>query len=673
MDLDRPHHRTNTTTTTTTSELFICFTSRLSSSSSAMKLSKSILSPSHARDPPLSLHTSLSRRLKTNGSIKGGQSPMFPCTNKKRGSNFENPEPSSPKVTCIGQVKMKTKKKVKHSRSLSKRRGNGSFSKIEQAPDVLNQRSLSVHFQPPQECAAHRNQSWVHLPLTIYEALREFSCLFPCRSSCFSTNEKEKEEKINGSKCAFARWLVALQNGETEKNRDIEFVVANNGEEEEKERIEEMKSRMRSSRRHVFEDIEFKDIETNVKKKELGVREEEEKARVSICVPPKNALLLMRCRSDPMKMADLTNKFWESPARKVNNEKEEIGENEQVEKELADAEKFEWNNELEVIDKGCEETEETSDSVNLVENEEISESVEIMEMEIESSKDEEKLKSIELEPETEQEDEEKSEINPIVAEINSLGQVEESTIDQTTENIEDNKVTEPEKEEEEEGSSIQSYSSFSENSSESREDTSEATEEDETFNSTINKEIEETLLSGHIDEDEEEEIATKSDVEIAATEKNEVENGDIIKSVLPDCLLMMMYEPKLSMEVSKETWVHSTDFILPEREKQAKSVKKRISIESKPPHPASDNRSDQQLLVPPRSSCCLPAAGVPPMSMATMIEQKLVKAMAYEPFVLTRCKSEPMRTAAAKVAPESCFWKNRKFEPHRPATYGVGF
>nr|XP_016512350.1 PREDICTED: glutamic acid-rich protein-like [Nicotiana tabacum] len=515
---------------------------------------------------------------------------------------------------------MKTKKKVKHSRSLSKRRGDGSFRKIEQAPDVLNQRSLSVHFQPPQECAAHRNQRWVHLPLTIYEALREFSCLFPCRSSCFSTNEKEKEEKINGSKCAFARWLVALQNGEAEKNRDIEFVVANNGEEEEKERIEEMKSRMRSSRRHVFEDIEFKDIETNVKKKELGVREEEEKARVSICVPPKNALLLMRCRSDPMKMADLTNKFWESPARKVNNEKEEIGENEQVEKELADAEKFELNNELEVIDKGCEETEETSDSVNLVENEEISESVEIMEMEIASSKDEEKLKRIELEPETEQEDEEEK------------------------------------------------------NSSESREDTSEATEEeDETFNSTINKEIEETLLSGHIDEDEEEEIATKSDGEIAATEKNEVEKGDIIKSVLPDCLLMMMYEPKLSMEVSKETWVHSTDFILPEREKQAKSVKKRISIESKPPHPASDNRSDQQLLVPPRSSCCLPAAGVPPMSMATMIEQKLVKAMAYEPFVLTRCKSEPMRTAAAKVAPESCFWKNRKFEPHRPATYGVGF
>src|SRR5262249_11866161 len=36
--------------------------------------------------------------------------------------------------------------------------------------------------------------------------------------------------------------------------------------------------------------------------------------------------------------------------------------------------------------------------------------------------------------------------------------------------------------------------------------------------------------------------------------------------LLPDCLLLMMCEPKLSMEVSKETWVCSTDFIrwLPE-------------------------------------------------------------------------------------------------------------
>ncbi|KAB1203059.1 hypothetical protein CJ030_MR8G023482 [Morella rubra] len=43
---------------------------------------------------------------------------------------------------------------------------------------------------------------------------------------------------------------------------------------------------------------------------------EEEEARVSICIPPKNALLLMRCRSDPVKMTALTNKFWGPPVQK---------------------------------------------------------------------------------------------------------------------------------------------------------------------------------------------------------------------------------------------------------------------------------------------------------------------------------------------------------------------
>ncbi|KAL2480647.1 hypothetical protein Adt_33613 [Abeliophyllum distichum] len=59
--------------------------------------------------------------------------------------------------------------------------------------------------------------------------------------------------------------------------------------------LKEMMS-MRSSRRHVLEDIEIKDEKI-----------EEEAGRVSICIPPKNAFLLMRCRSDPMKMTALAN------------------------------------------------------------------------------------------------------------------------------------------------------------------------------------------------------------------------------------------------------------------------------------------------------------------------------------------------------------------------------
>uniref|UniRef100_A0A2P2NGS4 Uncharacterized protein MANES_15G090200 n=1 Tax=Rhizophora mucronata TaxID=61149 RepID=A0A2P2NGS4_RHIMU len=147
--------------------------------------------------------------------------------------------------------------------------------------------------------------------------------------------------------------------------------------------------------------------------------------------------------------------------------------------------------------------------------------------------------------------------------------------------------------------------------------------------------------------------------------------------LLPDCLLLMMCEPKLSMEVSKETWVCTTDFIkyLPEHSRPVNKKsgkdeeKKRTTLDSNPA-PAHINLPQAR-----RSSCSYPAK--PPArlagteSMATVIEQRLVGTKDYEPFVLTRCKSEPMKSAA-KLAPEACFWKNRKLEPHRPATVGVG-
>ncbi|KAL2537605.1 Uncharacterized protein Fot_18996 [Forsythia ovata] len=61
---------------------------------------------------------------------------------------------------------------------------------------------------------------------------------------------------------------------------------------------------MRSSRRYVLENIEIKDDKI-----------EEKARRESICIPSKNALLLMQCRSDPMKMASLANRFsWDANA-----------------------------------------------------------------------------------------------------------------------------------------------------------------------------------------------------------------------------------------------------------------------------------------------------------------------------------------------------------------------
>ena len=104
-------------------------------------------------------------------------------------------------------------------------------------------------------------------------------------------------------------------------------------------------------------------------------------------------------------------------------------------------------------------------------------------------------------------------------------------------------------------------------------------------------------------------------------EKKEAEKKGKEEALLPECLLLMMCEPKLSMEVSRETWVCSTDFTKAPR----RGEQRRLSVDSK-----------AKRIQPPRSSC----------SLASMIQQKLANAAAHEPLVLTRCKSAPMRVVA---------------------------
>ncbi|KAI3702816.1 hypothetical protein L6452_28568 [Arctium lappa] len=643
MDSDKPPpppHRT--TSTSSTSDLFICFTARHHSS---MKISsKSSLSPGRAgtsRDPPISLSTSLSRRLRTSRSIKGGASPaMFPTTTgKKRTGGFENPEPSSPKVTCIGQVRVKSKKKHgKRLRTLSRRHSTGdvSFRKLDHSRDGFSRsQKLGPNYHQGggsnsfgssnqdnlPEQRNNPNPRWVHLPLTICEALRafgsEFSCLFPCRSSCFSpATEREKEEKTaaggdrqSSGSCAavFTRWLVAFQDGNDGGRgggREIELVVGDDDDDEDEE--------IRTSRRHVFDDLEI------VNDRIEGSKDE---GRMSICIPPKNALLLMRCRSDPLKMEALANRLWEPT----------IGDYEEEDDEDENFIEYEDQIPLKEVDSN------ESKAFHQETNEE--------------------------NQETNEEDLEKEE------ESTFFGSLFEEIVDQDLENVE----MEEELFEEEEIPETEMESNF---------------EKVKGFE-------EEMVVTQFGDRSEEMVRESKESKEREAV-------GVLEREGLPECLLLMMCEPKLSMEVSKETWVSSKDFI------------RRHSSRKKPPPPqpplppsllvkpptgqdeskvsaattttttitttlaratrfhnhvtAEDAASAVALIQPGRSSCSLPA----PPSMAEMLEQKLVNAVGYEPFVLTRCKSEPMRTAAAKLAPDSCFWKNRKLEPLRRASFGVG-
>ncbi|GAV64022.1 hypothetical protein CFOL_v3_07540 [Cephalotus follicularis] len=706
MDTDTRPHRSNSTTNST-SELFICFTSRLSSSS--MKISsKSILSPGRARETSqISLSSSLSRRMRSNGNMKVGQaSPMLTTSgNKKRGCVFENPEPSSPKVTCIGQVRVKTKKQGKKMRSRSNRRGEVSFRKLEHQNSTNNythsiEASNAYQFQQ-QECLPHRNQRWVHLPMAICEALREFNCFLPCKSSCMAS-EREKEGKAagssdNGSSCGavFARWLVAVQEGEGKGARKIELVVG--GKEDGTDNSTAMRS---SQRRHVFEGIDIGDIKEGGVKCEDNASEIVEEARVSVCIPPKNALLLMRCRSDPVKMAALANRFWECPVPQDEDEEEKRDVEEEVNSNEGEL----------VLDMGHITEEETCE---ISEEQELSP---LQEVEQESPGIEAELKEI-----FDEQDEEYKEANDTVDEdvvlVTGISLIED-VIDQDNE-LEMDLLQDCHRHQQQQYESIHeeenldkeaiiddNMASISCSSLVSLQDQEQEASEDAAY------EHEETTTTGEEPQEGPELNNLETNVPnpgLESMEREELEEEchkqqhekeretsttTTTTTGLPECLLLMMCEPKLSMEVSKETWVCSTDFVrwLPERPpppppppQQIEAVKqmdgpdepnKRLSIDSN--NAALQHGNNIQLLQPPRSSCSFPAVppiaaaqGVGGASMATMIEHKLVGSKAYEPFVLTRCKSEPIRSAA-KLAPEACFWKNRKLEPHRPGTLGVG-
>ncbi|KAL4341615.1 hypothetical protein GQ457_08G006820 [Hibiscus cannabinus] len=651
MDPERPHRSTSNSSTngsnnTTTSELFICFTSRLSSSSSMKIPSKPILSPSCSREPSsqISLSSSLSRRLRSNGSMKGGQaSPMFPVTShgKKRGGSFENPEPSSPKVTCIGQVRVKTKKQGRKFRACRSKRRDVSFRRVDRGNggscnslesssshdyNVGHFLSSNSRHHQQQEC-----KRWVHLPLTICEALRgfgsEFNCFLPCRSSCMANQRDNKQGKTRGhgdgnerpsSSCGavFTRWLVAVQEG---KEREIELVVG--GEDDER--------RGSSQRRHVFEDIEINDFVNE------NVGDDEEEARVSICIPPKNALLLMRCRSDPVKMAALANKFWETPTPEEESE-EKVEEEELIQDDTVEAEmEHEEASEISEMFVTCEANEE----------QEIPEAETEVESVLVKNESTEDVEETTLECQ-DQEHENEGE------EIQQESTLKEGILTEVSLDIEKLPVEENE-------------SSIEELQQQQPEAEAEAGEDDE----------------GEDDEGEEEEgerTQERSEAETPETRgtdpEKESKESESQEKLLPDCLLLMMCEPKVSMEVSRETWVCSTDFIrwLPEKRKQplvkqkdgGDEPKRRISVDSNP-RPV--------FLQPPRSSCSFPVAAGGG-SMTTTKEHKVVGGKGYEPYALTRCKSEPRRPSA-KLTPEACFWKNRKLEPTSVgvSAAGVGF
>ncbi|KAL0719443.1 hypothetical protein Bca4012_068767 [Brassica carinata] len=494
-----------------------------------------------------------------NASAGVINSPMFGANGgrrKRSGSCHESKhvEPSSPKVTCIGQVRVKTRKHVKKTMRARSRREGGQTS--------LRRSSSDQNDGGGRRFDGSENR-WVHLPVTICESLRALNCLFPCKSSC-TDNTSHNDRDRSGSSCVavFTRWFVAVEETGGER-REIELVVEGGGEED---------RRRRSRRRHVFENLDLSIIETTktTLKEDVG-------AISMCCSPPKNALLLMRCRSDPVKVAALANRVRERQMslNDVASGREEEETDKRRRFEL-DSEDKKW-----ISDKNIVETDIAVPVLSVEEKE---------------------------------------------AEADSVEEETEALIIKT---IEDD------------------------------------------IRKAIEEEVERSD-QGNQEPDPSPEVGKEKTTPY---------------KVLPDCLLLMMCEPKLSMEVSKETWVCSTDFVrcqpgrpparkIPEAAGDHHHQSKKRMVTAVDSNVSSRRRSvdrppvHQALLQPPRSSCSYPAAA-PPAAGAVGEEKVAGANKAYEPPMLPRCKSEP-RKSASKLAPETCFWKNRKLEPHSPATVGIG-
>lgn len=611
-----------------------------------------------------------------------------PLAGRKKGCGaYEAAEPSSPKVTCIGQVRVKAKKKVK-SKARKVRSQRGGRREAE------------------RDCCPGRNQSWVHqVPLSICETLRgigsEFSCFLPCGGGSRTGEVKGGDERRIGrsassSSCGavLARWVVAVQESE-EEVKEVGFLLREREEKVGEVEIQEMGNR------------------GGEKGEILVMGVEEEPARVSVCIPPRNALLLMRCRSDPVRMAALANRFWGSPVNKQLSEEEEHdveddvvqkqGTAGNVEEEGQDplAEKEEIHAVVEDSVTAVELVEEENECEKIAEEETavvMEENLQLLDDEVHSARENLSCGSPSmLQINLSREEPEKDEVRRYGSD--HLAEKEE---EKTEYKIEGCRVKEERRSGNFCGTSrskergkrrckekeSRRHSFSSEIDSRRHSFSSEREARRASFSidrgsrwrsfslgkSDLESRDVKTLPFSAAEVCPEEEEGAKSSRGDEVTEKQEVnpkpEAEDEKKAVagewteLPDCLLMMMYEPKLSMEVSKETWVCGNDFLRwrPHNASNRIPSKPDIAVQV-----SGDNETAPPPELAPENPAPVSVAAVP--AVQNKLSARPAAVAPYEPLVLTRCKSEPVRSSA-RLTPDACFWKDR----HRPiGAAGIGF
>ncbi|XP_022767389.1 uncharacterized protein LOC111311863 [Durio zibethinus] len=215
-----------------------------------MKLSsKSISSPGRAEKYP----PPLMRFLRSNvGSRSRGRSRTSPMFVRRKNTAIETQEPSSPKVTCMGQVRVKRSKQ-----SGSKPGRSGALSR------------------------RHSRCKWMR------------NALF-----CHHLSEKVKAKPF--CRPAWKKWGWFFHMGSCSR----------------KPKTREDSSRFGNKIEDCVKENEEEESEENEKDSKIFVSS-------SCSSPPKNALILTRCRSAPYRSSSLACRFWGSPlANQDSKEKE---------------------------------------------------------------------------------------------------------------------------------------------------------------------------------------------------------------------------------------------------------------------------------------------------------------------------------------------------------------
>lgn len=261
-------------------------------------LSKPISSPGRAEKFPTPL---MMRFLRTNvGSRSRGRSrssPMFILRSKKNGNapgiNETQQEPSSPKVTCIGQVRVRRSSKSKKNSSKSKKNKEG--------------RSASACSLTQPYCLCYPSSS-----CNCSSCSCSCSCCYCCCGvprnrifGCFSCRFPKPKSFYNPFRKCLSFFHFGYCKKVNTRDDSSRFGSINH-------RNQNNVTAVSSTPSDIEEDFCDRNIVKGAQLLRQGSRKQ---GFPQSCSPPKNALLLTRCRSAPYRSSSLASRFWGSPLR----------------------------------------------------------------------------------------------------------------------------------------------------------------------------------------------------------------------------------------------------------------------------------------------------------------------------------------------------------------------